>query len=103
MYELAEKYDISSLKDLALGKFNNAIQQNPPPDRLLDSAEEAYTSTVPEDRGMRDAVVKHFHTHPDLLDDERAHETLRRTHSLTYDLLMYLRKERTENRPTIII
>ncbi|KAF5723799.1 BTB POZ domain-containing protein [Fusarium mundagurra] len=82
MYALAEKYDISALKDLALGKFNKAIQQEPPLDRFLDSAEEAYTSTVPEDRGMRDAVVKHFHTHPELLDDERTYETLHRTHSL---------------------
>ncbi|KAK2666113.1 Heterokaryon incompatibility [Fusarium oxysporum f. sp. vasinfectum] len=102
MYALAEKYDISALKDLALGKFNKAIQQEPPLDRFLDSAEEAYTSTVPEDRGMRDAVVKHFHTHPELLDDERTYETLHRTHSLMYDLLMYLHKERTETRRTII-
>ncbi|CAG2003818.1 unnamed protein product [Fusarium graminearum] len=85
MYALAEKYDISALKDLALGKFNKAIQQEPPPNRFLDNAEEAYTSTVPEDRGMRDTVVKHFHTHPDLLDDERIYETLHRMHSLMYD------------------
>ncbi|KAH6977798.1 hypothetical protein EDB82DRAFT_201520 [Fusarium venenatum] len=75
MYALAEKYDISALKDLALGKLNNALKQSPPPDRFLESAEEAYTSTVPEDRGMRDVIVKHFDAHPELLDDERAHET----------------------------
>jgi hypothetical protein len=102
MYALAEKYDISALKYLALGKFNNAMQQNPPPDRFLDSAEEAYTSTAPEDRGMRDVIIKHFHTHPELLDDERVHETLRRMHSLTYDLLIYFHKEHPGKRPAII-
>lgn len=101
MYALAEKYDISALKRLALDKFNEVMEQGSSSDRFLDSAEEAYTSTIPEDRGMRDVIVKHFHTHPELLDEERAHETLRRMHSLLYDLLMYWHKEHTGQRPAV--
>jgi hypothetical protein len=53
MHALAEKYDILAPKGLALGKFNNAIQRSPPLDRFLNSAEEAYTSTIPENRNAR--------------------------------------------------
>ncbi|KAF9760952.1 hypothetical protein IL306_004037 [Fusarium sp. DS 682] len=101
MYALAEKYDISALKDLALSKFKIVIQQSPPLDQFLDSAEEAYTSTVPEDRGMRNTIVKHIHSYPELLDHENTHKTLGRTHSLTYDLLMYFHEKHTGKRPAI--
>jgi hypothetical protein len=95
MYALAEKYDVSALKSLALDKFNEAVQPDASSDQFLYSVEEAYASTIPEDRGMRDAIVKHFHTHPTLLDNERTQETFRRIHSLTYDLLMFWHKEHT--------
>jgi hypothetical protein len=95
VYALAEKYDIPALKRLALDKFNSKIQPGIPLDQLLDSAEEAYTSTIEEDRGVRDSIVKHFHTHPELLDEERAQEAIQRMHSLMYDLLMYWHGEHT--------
>lgn len=95
VYALAEKYDIPALKRIALDKFDDSIQQGLSLDRFLESAEEAYTSTITEDRGVRDSVVKHFHTHPELLDDDRTQETIQRMNSLMYDLLMYWHGEYT--------
>ncbi|KAI3571955.1 hypothetical protein IWW34DRAFT_893620, partial [Fusarium oxysporum f. sp. albedinis] len=56
VYALAELYGILSLKRLALEKFNKTIQENVQTHRFLASVEEAYTSTVQEDRGLRDAI-----------------------------------------------
>ncbi|RBR24109.1 uncharacterized protein FIESC28_03108 [Fusarium coffeatum] len=102
MYALAEKYDVSALKNLAIDKFNQVVQPSVLSDEFLHGVEEAYVSTIPEDRGMRDAIVKHFHTHPKLLEGERTQETFRRIHSLPYDLLMFWHKEHTSQRPPAV-
>lgn len=47
------------------------------------------TSTVQEDRGLRDAITELFCTRSDLLDDERVGHILRTTNSLPYDMVMY--------------
>jgi hypothetical protein len=103
MYALAEKYNVSALKNLALDKFNQVVQPSVLSDEFLHGVEEAYVSTIPEDRGMRDAIVKHFHTHPTLLDNECTQETFRRIHSLPYDLLMFWHKEHTSQRPAVVL
>jgi len=64
------------------------MQQGVSTDQFMTSAEEAYTSTIQQDRGLRDAIINHFHAHPELLDDELVQETIQRMHSLMYDLLM---------------
>jgi hypothetical protein len=51
---------------------------------------------------MRDAIIKHFHTRPELRDDMRADEGFHRTHSLTYDLLMYFHKSILESDPLLL-
>lgn len=96
VYALAEKYGIPALKKLALDKFQKSMQQGISPDQFMDSAEEAYTSTVQQDRGLRDAIIDHFHAHPELLDDEFVKETIQRMDSLTYDLLMRWHREHTK-------
>jgi uncharacterized protein YktA (UPF0223 family) len=58
-------------------------------DRFLDGVEEAYESTIPEDRGLRDAIVNFFYTHPDLVEEKRVQDILQKTNSLTYDLFMH--------------
>ncbi|GKU14305.1 unnamed protein product [Fusarium langsethiae] len=92
VYALAEFYDVPALKELALEKFNRVIQDNSQPDRFLDGVEEAYESTIQEDKGLRDAIVNFFYTHPDLVNEERVQEILQKTNSLTYDLLMHWNK-----------
>lgn len=91
VYALAEKYDIPPLKALSLEKFQEAVQQEWNSDHFLDAAREAYTSTIQEDEGMRNAVVKVLHTHREpLLDTDTVQEFLQELPSLAYDLLMYL-------------
>nr|CEG02566.1 unnamed protein product [Fusarium pseudograminearum CS3427] len=94
VYALAELYGILALKELALEKFNKTIQQNLQTHRFLASVEEAYTSTVQEDRGLRDAITEFFYTQPNLLDEERVQNTLRRTENLSFDIVMYWRHDR---------
>jgi hypothetical protein len=92
VYALAEFYDVPALKELALEKFNRVIQDNSQPDRFLDGVEEAYESTIQEDRRLRDAIVNFFYTHSDLVNEKRVQEILQKTNSLTYDLLMHWNK-----------
>jgi glycyl-tRNA synthetase beta subunit len=89
VYALAEFYDVPALKELALEKFNRVIQDNSQPDRFLDGVEEAYESTIQEDRRLRDAIVNFFYTHSDMVNGERVQEILQKIHSLTYDLFIY--------------
>jgi hypothetical protein len=95
VYALAELYGVPALKELALEKFNRVIQGNSQPDRFLNGVEEAYKSTIQEDRGLRDAIVNFFYTHSDLVNEERVQEILRKTSSLTYDLFMHWHKHQT--------
>jgi hypothetical protein len=95
VYALAELYGILALKRLALEKFNKIIiQENVETRRLLASVEEAYTSTVQGDRGLRDAITEFFYTHPDLLDEETVQHTVRRTDNLSFDIVMFWRLDR---------
>jgi hypothetical protein len=89
VYALAEFYNVPALKELALEKFNRVIQGNSHPDRFLDGVEEAYKSTIQEDRGLGDAIVNFFYAHQDLMNRERVQEILQKTNSLTYELLMH--------------
>ena len=91
MYVLAEFYDIPALKELAFEKFNRVIKGNSQLDRFLDGVEEAYDSTIQEDRGLHDAIVNFFYTHSDLVGEERVQEVLLKSepNSLTYDLFMH--------------
>lgn len=90
VYTLAEYYDVPTLKELALDNFTRIIMRDDlDTERLLASVEEAYTSTVQEDRGLCDAITEFFCTHFNLLDEERVRDMLRATDSLSYDMVMY--------------
>ncbi|KAJ8130181.1 hypothetical protein O1611_g3450 [Lasiodiplodia mahajangana] len=89
-YSLAGKYFISGLKGLALRKFVAATQKKWTLKDFLEAAQEVYTSTPDSDRGLRDAVVKALYEHRELLARERIQSALKRSHTLTYDLLMYM-------------
>lgn len=92
VYALAEMYDIPALKELALEKFSGSIQHNSELERFLEGVEEAYTSTVREDTGLRHVITRYFYTHSGLLNEEQVKDTLQRIDSLSYDLLMYWHK-----------
>ncbi|KAI1484747.1 BTB/POZ protein [Biscogniauxia mediterranea] len=105
VYALAEKYFIDSLKALATQKFETvALKQSVSvfghaypdgyPDGLVEAMQEVYTSTVDTDRSLRDIVIKALHKHRTLLDSVEARDALKEMPGLTYELLMYVHKEK---------
>jgi len=92
VYALAEKYSITPLKALALEKFRVAALDHWDTDSFLVATREAYASTISEDKGMRNAVLKTLHENSRLLDRESVQELLRRVEFLAFDLLMYSRQ-----------
>lgn len=93
VYVLAEKYLIDGLKALALRKFNEAAIEHWASNDLLEATQVAYQSTVDTDKGIRDAVVRTFYKHPELLDKEEVQDIFRTLPLLAYDLMMYVRVE----------
>lgn len=64
------------LKGLTLENFNDEIQYGLFSDRLLVCAEEAYISTILEDRGICNSIINYFLTHLGLLNDKRIQENI---------------------------
>ncbi|KAI1502473.1 hypothetical protein F5X99DRAFT_427129 [Biscogniauxia marginata] len=102
VYALAEKYFIDSLKALSTQKFETmalkesiAIYGPGYPDGLVEVMQEVYTFTVDNDRGLRDIVIKALHKHRRLLDSVEARDVLKEIPVLTYELLMYVHKEKS--------
>jgi hypothetical protein len=91
MYAIGEKYGISSLKSHSLQQFKEDAENYWNRVDFLKGAQEAYTSTVDEDRGMRDAIVDVFCKRPDILDYDQAKSAIRGL-SLCYDLLLRARE-----------
>ena len=88
VYALAEKYGIEGLKYLALEKFGVDSSKHWNTEDFLQAAKVVYTSTIDEDRAMRDVVIKTFHEHKALLSTQLARNFLRDIEGLAYDLLL---------------
>lgn len=58
VYAIAEKYNIKPLKDLARTKFETAADRDWDSPYFPTTIDFVYTSTPPNDRGLRDIVVK---------------------------------------------
>lgn len=93
MYALGEKYGIMGLKTLSLRNFTTALQENYNSDELGRVIEEVYTSTVSDDRDMRDAVVETLGRHPELLDKDEL-QAIAKDSPLGFDLMMKLREQK---------
>lgn len=92
IYTLAEKYGIKALKSLALEKFEAAtryVHSKEWKEDFLAATEEAFTSTAETDRGLREVVLKTFHKHHELINEDNTQTLLKKLNSLTFDLLMY--------------
>ncbi|KAF4497644.1 amino acid transport GAP1 [Fusarium agapanthi] len=87
VYAMGEKYGIPGLKLIALTKFEKLAKAYAHTEDFRLAVEEVYTSTIDEDRGMRDVVASTVEDNMDLLDDE-AFESLVKNTELGYDLLM---------------
>ena len=86
VYALAEKYGIEGLKTLAKQKFEVTAADHWCETEFLESAEEAYTSTVESDRGLRDVVLQSFRQRPELASRPDVQKTVQYVPSLAFDL-----------------
>jgi hypothetical protein len=87
VYALGEKYGIEHLKLFAIQKFEAEVESHLQSKDFLMAIEEAYTSTVEEDRGLRDVVVKTMKKHKYLLKKLSVQAIVKST-QLGFDLLM---------------
>lgn len=91
VYSIAGKYDVMALKQRAKEKFTVAASTCWDMDDFAHVISEIYTSTPPEDRGLRDIVVEVTHPHIDVLlkkDDFR--RVLEETPFFTADVTQVL-------------
>jgi hypothetical protein len=90
VYALGEKYSIEGLKKEAQKKFESEIVSgNVVVDDFAEAVEEVYTSTVSEDRGLRDVVVRMIEQDILLLDQVVVREVMRAT-DFGLDVLLYM-------------
>ncbi|KAF5685943.1 kelch repeat BTB domain-containing protein [Fusarium circinatum] len=90
VYALGEKYRIEGLKKEAQRKFESEIQSgNVGVDDFAEAVEEVYTSTVSDDRGLRDVVVRMIEQDILLLDHMVVREVMRAT-DFALDVLLYM-------------
>ncbi|KAK3304835.1 uncharacterized protein B0T15DRAFT_568536 [Chaetomium strumarium] len=96
IYALAEKYLIRRLKTVAVRKFKAEVTI---PFRSLDiydfihAMEVAYTSTIEDDRSLRDVVVETLYKHPHWLDKEEVRDVMKELGALMYDFIIYMRQK----------
>ncbi|OHW95376.1 homology to btb poz domain-containing protein [Colletotrichum incanum] len=94
VYAIAEKYAINGLKSLARANFGTTALRCWDTDDFLNAIDEAYTSTLDSDRGLRDIVLKVLAGHEELLDRDEMKKLLRRLGSLAYDLVMHYHQQK---------
>ncbi len=86
VYALAEKYDISSLKQLAKRKFEMEMACYFDSPELAEAIEDVYCSTIDSDRGLRDVVLQAFKAHPELESTQDVHAVVHSTPTLEREL-----------------
>ncbi|KAK3682379.1 hypothetical protein B0T22DRAFT_501790 [Podospora appendiculata] len=92
VYALAEKYMICGLKAVALRQFKAAATVSLDINDFLQATWEVYTSTIDDDRGLRDVVVETLYKNSQWLDKEEVRDVVKGLGALTYDLIIYLRQ-----------
>ncbi|KAI6758241.1 hypothetical protein HG530_010481 [Fusarium avenaceum] len=87
VYALGEKYGIGYLKLFALQRFEAEVEDHLQSKDFLLAIEEAYTSTVQENRRLRDAIAKTIKRNCHILKSPSVQATVKST-ELGFDLLM---------------
>jgi len=86
VYALAEKYGIPALKNLAKHKFERQMACYYDSPEFADAVEEVYSSTIDNDRGLRDVVLQAFRSHPQLATTQDVFAVIKRTPALAFEL-----------------
>jgi hypothetical protein len=67
MYEIADKYDVVGLKDLAIEKFRRACHHFWNTDEFSVAAHHVFSTTPDHDKGLRDIVSAAISAHMGLI------------------------------------
>jgi hypothetical protein len=92
MYALADKYQISGLKALAQRKFQKAALQHWNSEEFAPALHIVFTSTLEEDRGLRDVVISTI-SRDRLLEKPEVRAVVKELPELAFGLLMYIWKQ----------
>jgi hypothetical protein len=87
MYEVADKYEVDGLKELAREKFAWACGVYWDSKYFAPAAHYAYSTTPDEDKGLREVVSKTLFEHMDLLDKSEVEAVLSEFNDLAVGLL----------------
>lgn len=86
VYALAEKYGIYGLKTLAREKFESLVSDKWDESDFLEATEEVYTTTVDNDRGLRNIILQSFRKWPELASSPDVQNTVQHVPPLAFDL-----------------
>lgn len=87
VYVLADRYDVTALKSLALEKFKRSMRSQWNPNAFLEAAHIAYEWTSEADVGLRATILDGMFEHRvKLLNDPRLREELQTLGGLMYGL-----------------
>ena len=67
VYEIAEKYEVTGLKELACKNFTLACEAFWDDEAFPITIKHAFSTTVAEDRGLRDVIIKTVFSHDSLV------------------------------------
>ncbi|CVL07630.1 uncharacterized protein FMAN_14507 [Fusarium mangiferae] len=87
VYALGEKYGIPGLKAIAVDNFKTLAKSYAQTEDFKFAAQEVYTSTIDQDRGLRDVVVNTVYENLGLLN-HKAFEAFVESSGLGHDVLM---------------
>ncbi|PWY80864.1 hypothetical protein BO94DRAFT_548160 [Aspergillus sclerotioniger CBS 115572] len=86
-YRIGDKYEIPGLKDAAKRTFVKDVKRDWKSDAFVSAIKEAYTTTMPTDRGIRDPLVNIAMQHIDtFMQEEEFKRALRETVGFGCDL-----------------
>lgn len=87
MYEIAEKYDVAGLKDLAIEKFSVACHYFWDDDQFAIAAQHVYSSTPDEDTGLRSLVDTTIYKHLELVGKPKIKAIMAQSNGLALGVL----------------
>lgn len=88
MYEIADKYGVVGLKELAKVKFHVACNRFWDDQEFSIAAHHAYVSTPDEDKGLRSVVCKIISQHMSLIKKPEIEALMTEFNGLSFGLLM---------------
>ncbi|KAF2004173.1 hypothetical protein P154DRAFT_552284 [Amniculicola lignicola CBS 123094] len=87
LYEIADKYQVTGLKDLVKTKFTLACQHFWNTPSFPVAAHHVFTSTPDEDKGLRDIICNTISTHMQLLNKPEIEAVMTECNGLAFGLL----------------